>query len=180
MAYSEDYRELIENARDAMRELLKKSEPDSWLGLRNSYAEIRRALNVDDGLIERLRKRTEQEERRTLSTTHDGDRERREEAAIWKSVSKVERERVAIEMIGEGRLTLTELTHKFQEHFGFDGTIYHSQIRPIAMRLLAAGELQREAEDFQGKVRYRWFRRRGLDGPIADLERAYHDDEEAA
>jgi integrase len=48
MSYDDDYRELIEGARDAMGELLRGSTPDSWLNLRRSYGELAQVLQRDD------------------------------------------------------------------------------------------------------------------------------------
>jgi hypothetical protein len=49
------------------------------------------------------------------------------------------------------------------------------------MRMWRAGQLEREAEPFNGRhVRYRYSGKRGLEGPIAGLERVYHDDEAVA
>jgi hypothetical protein len=42
------------------------------------------------------------------------------------------------------------------------------------MRMYHHRELDRLGEPFKGKVRYRYFRR-GLEGPIVDLERAFHE-----
>jgi hypothetical protein len=71
-AYSEDYRELIEGARDAVHELLRGSTPDSWMGLRNHYTALRKAVEHDD----RDRQQEEEQEekdrqRRKLEEIHE-------------------------------------------------------------------------------------------------------------
>jgi hypothetical protein len=49
------------------------------------------------------------------------------------------------------------------------------------MRLLREGQVERQAERFnKSHTRYRYSCRRALEGPIADLDRAYRDDGEAA
>jgi len=40
------------------------------------------------------------------------------------------------------------------------------------------GQLDRAVEPYRGRMRYRYFVRRELAGPIVDLERAFHDDGE--
>jgi acetylornithine deacetylase len=53
-------------------------------------------------------------------------------------------------------------------------TIDESSIRSTVMRMYHHRELDRRGEPFKGKLRYRYFRR-GLEGPIVDLERAFHE-----
>jgi hypothetical protein len=55
--------------------------------------------------------------------------------------------------------------------------VYGNELRALVMRLFRDGQLKREAETFnKTHTRYRYFRRRGLEGPIVDLEQAYHDE----
>jgi hypothetical protein len=45
--------------------------------------------------------------------------------------------------------------------------------------MVASGQLDHVREESGSQIRSRYFRRDGLAGPIADLERVYHDDDEA-
>lgn len=48
MAYGDDFRELIADARDAVDRLLDQSRHDAWVNLRAGYGEMCRALESDD------------------------------------------------------------------------------------------------------------------------------------
>lgn len=114
----------------------------------------------------------------------------REASEAWRRVRRDERERLVSKVLGEGRLLIRELTERINAALGYpestdeDGyrsarAVYESEIRNLVVRLVRDGQLEREPEPFEGKIRYRYSRKRGLDGPIADLERAYRDDGEA-
>lgn len=185
MAYPEYYRELIDNAREAVEALLKAGAVDSWILLRSGYGEIRRAQEYDDGLIERLRKRTEQETQGGRRVREDPELlAARERQAAWRRSPKERREGLVLQVLGDERLTISELTERLEAKLNPErekyGTVYDSAVRALAMQMLAAGQLEREGEEFRGRLRYRFFRKAGLSGPIADLERVYNDDGETS
>jgi hypothetical protein len=99
--------------------------------------------------------------------------------AAWKRISKVDRDRIALELIGDDRLIIRELCYRFGERLP-DCNIYEGYVRPIVYRLLAAGELVREPEPrVPGgtAIRYRYHRNTDLSGDIADLDRTFHDEQ---
>lgn len=81
-----------------------------------------------------------------------------EESAKWGRLSREERNRQVLEAIGVGRLTITEVTKALRDQLG-EHVVYSSNVRAVITRLAAAGELDRVGESFQGKVRYRYFRK---------------------
>jgi hypothetical protein len=94
----------------------------------------------------------------------------------WRSLPWIERERLALELLGPDRLVIRELLGRFREQRS-DLDTYESDIRSVLHRLLEAREVDRKPEPRVpgGKaIRYRYFRRK-LDGPIVDLERAFHE-----
>jgi hypothetical protein len=175
-AYSEgNYRELIEGARDAVHELLVGAPPDSWMGLRRNYTELRRIIELDDQAI-KARSRTE-----TTPSAHQARRNRLDELeSVWREMPMERRESFLFQALRDERLTLREITARLNVVLDApegEFIVYQSNVRSLVMRMLRAGQLERVAETFKNKTRFRYFRKRGLDGPIVDLERAFHDDE---
>lgn len=104
-----------------------------------------------------------------------------EQRAAWRRSPIEYRENVVLNALGDERLPIGELTARVNAQLG--GTagdvVYDSGVQSLCYRLLAAGQLGREHEPTERtRPRWRYFRRRDLAGPIADLERAYHDDRE--
>lgn len=99
-------------------------------------------------------------------------RERRQE---WQRSPWAYREGALFDVLADERLTISELTERLELH-----GLYASDVRTLLRRMVERRQLEREPEPFRGKVRYRYFQRRGLEGPIADLERAFHNDGETA
>jgi hypothetical protein len=161
--YDDDYRDLIQQAHDAVRDLLDGSTHDSWLGLRVGYGQIRKELLRD----EKEREHAEWRECRNA----------------WKRIPAERRESLVLQVLGAERLIIRELASRMNNEMGWaesrPGNIHESDVRPVVRRMLHADQLERVAEPFKGSVRYRYFRKQGLDGPIAGLERAYHDTETA-
>ncbi len=169
-AYSNEYRELIEGAYDAIHKLLTESTPDSWMGLRSNYTVLRQTLERDAQEPQQEQKRYEQDE---------GERIRREQAEIrkrrdlgWKRLPRERRESALFQVLGDEGLTLRWLASRMEAGLGV--RIYESDLRYPVKRMFSEGQLERVEETFRNKPRYRYFRKRGLDGPIVDLERAYH------
>ena len=97
----------------------------------------------------------------------DANREPRE---AWGRLSAERRESLLLNMLGEERLTLAESASRMDAELGHvDGknwsAVYASDVRNLAMRMVRSGQLERVAEPFQGKVRYRYFKA-GLEQPL--------------
>ncbi|MDX6648150.1 MAG: hypothetical protein QOJ97_101 [Solirubrobacteraceae bacterium] len=93
----------------------------------------------------------------------------------WKERPPVEREHLVLNALGEDRLSLGELVPRVREQAG-DDQIWDSYLKTVVNRLIEAGELERVKErrcrgDHPSAFTNRYFRRRDLDGPIADLDR---------
>lgn len=100
--------------------------------------------------------------------------------AAWRSVPKPQRECLLLNVLGDDNLTLRELAKRLDTKVrtpecGDELIVYGDNIRPLVVCLVQAGELERAAEVFRNKPRYRYSRRRALEGPIIDLERAFND-----
>jgi hypothetical protein len=74
MAYSEDYRELVIDARNAIEQLLDDSTHDSWGTVRGAYGVLRVALERDDAERERNERAVERrrENARLASRSRNG------------------------------------------------------------------------------------------------------------
>jgi hypothetical protein len=179
MPFDDEYRELIEDARDAIRKLLDESEHDAWMWLRNGYGDLRNQLDRDD------RERAKSDSRYKVATSERLAAERdeyRQRRAVWKGLGREQRERYLLDVLRDERRTIPELTNRLEDHLqGEFGpcAVYIGDVRTVVTRMLHAGQLLPEPETFnKTHTRFRYFRKRGLDGPIADLERAYHDESE--
>jgi hypothetical protein len=111
----------------------------------------------------------------------------READEVWRQTPRERRETLLFQVLGDEALILRELTERMNGELGFPqppGTrapraVYDGSVRSLVQRMLRDGQLERESETFnKTHMRYRYFRRRGLEGPIAGLERAYRDDSE--
>ncbi len=99
----------------------------------------------------------------------------RERTAFWKKMPWADRERLALEILGEDRLTVNELTERLSAKvFALGGPELHdSKTRPLLKRMLERRELQRVPETFRkSRIRYRYYRLTELEGPIKDLNDA--------
>ena len=108
----------------------------------------------------------------------------REVKQVWKTTPRERRESLLFQVLGDGRLVIREMTDRMNRELGipegerYGGrAVYEGEVRSLATRLLRDGQLDREAETFnKTHMRYRYFRRRELEGPIAELEQAYQDE----
>jgi hypothetical protein len=105
----------------------------------------------------------------------------------WRNMPWETRERVVLAALGDDRASARELATRMNAHLGWSDLLFppinSAAARSVAMRLLARGELARETTGTRrGRTGlYEWHRKRALEGPILDLERAYnHDEREAA
>jgi hypothetical protein len=115
--------------------------------------------------VEQARDATERDEQ------HSEYLERRRS---WRQSPMAYRERVVLEALGDGRMTLGELSTGMNEALGWSANrvIYEAAASSLARRMVASGQLGREPEEFRGKVRYRYFAKRTLEGPIVALDDA--------
>jgi hypothetical protein len=184
--FADDYRVLIEDARDAVRALLEASTPESWIGLRGNYGRLLEHLADDDRNRERIAERAAAAELVAMSAEKQLRRQNEQHAAqvAWQSLSRERREAAVLDVLGDEQLTRTEIAKRLDAKLrtpecGRWGVVYVSYVRPVLERMVNARQLERETELFKNKPRHRYSRRRGLDGPIADLERRFHETGEA-
>lgn len=176
--FSDDFRDRIESAREAVLDLLRASEPDSWVSLRAGYGELRGALARDDKQRELEERKREKDERweRKLEVEDEAK-------GSWRQLSAAARESLLLQVLGDERLILRQLTDRLNAELGHPTkpvAVYQGHVRSLVMRMFGAGQLEREPETFnKTHTRYRYFRRRMVDGPIVDLERAYHEGSDA-
>lgn len=193
MAYSEDYLELIVNVEDAIRALLAESTDESWIGLRDGLREIRLAISIEDTRDRLRRGREEFVERRAarkekliadlnaLKRRPEAD-EYLEAEKAWHPMPIASKERIVIESLGDDRLPVRELAARVNKTMGGKGgpALYRAGVELVLRRLVACGEVDRvKARAGRRGVIWHYFRRRELDGPIAELERAFQDDDGA-
>jgi hypothetical protein len=100
----------------------------------------------------------------------------REARAEWESLGKERRQWVALQVLGDDRLTAREVFERVARNFN-EGAVYRSDIDPVLKRLLDAREVERVREQRGKRMLWVWSRRTALEGPIADLERALRDDD---
>lgn len=159
-----EYVELMETARDAIRALLEKSDVGSGLDIRAAYNTLERTINKQNRKADKRPERDEQQQREEWHKAR----------IAWKWTPMLERERLAIELIADRRLTVRELAGKLTEARP-DCFVYESDARSLVYRLCDAGELDRVGEEWRGRTRYRYFRKVDLEGPIVGLDRAFRD-----
>jgi hypothetical protein len=175
----EEFRELIEEARDAVRKLLDDSEHDSWVALRRGYRELRWALDLRDSAPDETAPAA-------VDAFKVAEKAANERRRAWQQMSRDQRENLLLHVLSDRQLLIRELTSRLNVELGpadrkIDRTLYDSDVRSLVMRLFREGQLERESETFnKTHMRYRYMRRRELDGPIAGLERAYRAESEAA
>lgn len=88
----------------------------------------------------------------------------------WERQPRHIRHRLVLEALGERALTARQVAERIEREHP-EGALYANQMTYVLKQLLEAGEVQREPEQFQKKLRYRWSRKTDLTGPIAGLQR---------
>lgn len=186
--YSEEYRALIEESLESMRALFDASTPDSWSSARLGYGQMRRALEDDDR--DRLREHAERAAERHVAVRERAPHMREIDAAnarldeCWKPLPHERRAVLVLDVLGEDALTVREITERLSDRFrttecGDRRILYETYVRALVRRMFLAGQLDREPERRgpvgSRAVRYRYSVRRLLTGPIADLDRRFHD-----
>lgn len=186
MPYTDDFRDLIEKTIDAADELLSGVNADAFMDLRHGYRELRLALEDDD------RERSLDEAKdllNTLKTSADREREERERRlrehrerqalrARWTNLTNERRESLVLHALADARCTALEICERVNEALGATGewsAVYGNDVERIVRQMFKAGQFERALDPRTRRRRYVYFRKRGLDGPIAELERAFHD-----
>jgi hypothetical protein len=172
MSEDEEYRDLVDAAERALYDLLVASNPDSWMTLRSGYGELKREMLRQEGTGHRARAEQIERQLRLREAIHER----------WNGLTGEARENLLLLVLGDDRLLIRELVERLNNELVPEDVtwraVYESAVRGLATRLVRTGQLERNAEPWRGRVRYRYFRRRGLSGPIADLERAFQEDDE--
>lgn len=199
MALDPEYREMIENAQKAIRPLLAGSTDDSWVWLRGGLRELRETLEADE-FETKLRQHREDFHRRwehlkaqrreirplkpSVAGTEDRTRDEHHRLkGAWMAKPIAFREGAIIEALGEGHMTVRELTDAVNAKldWGSERVLYESSVASIVRRLWKSGQLDRVGEPIgQRRVGYRYFVKREISGTVAELERAFHSDAEEA
>jgi len=164
----DDYRALAKEARDALRNVIKATEPGTGMVLHSAYTCLKRMV--------------EPEPETTVSTESEEHKEwwrrRHEQRAQWTKLSMPERNRLTLELLGEDQLTVREVMDRLRGELG-ESAVGDGDTRGVLKRLLDAEEVHRKPEhNTCGRVRYRYFRNTHLAGPIVDLERSFHEQDE--
>jgi hypothetical protein len=163
---TDDYRELVQNALDAMEALLDASYADALPDVRHVYGTLRRTA----GLSEPAEPPAEPAWRAEVRAAE----------AIRDSLTNEQRRELVREALADGGMTASELTERINAKVctpdcGIYRAFNNSIIRIVAMRMVADGEIARTAETYRGGMtRYRFSL--PLRGAIADLARALRDE----
>lgn len=149
---------------------------------------LRRALLEIQGEpldVEWAEAKAEQDKQRQAAWQQENDQYRRwleelqEWERVWKALPIAERERQVLANLGDGRLTIKQVAASFGEEAGISrGSNFMNDVVSQTMRrMFKAGRLERAVVK---RNVHCYFRPRALDGPIAELERAYNEMGEAA
>jgi hypothetical protein len=160
---SENWLELLVEARDALRKVIKEAEPGTGWALHKAYGSLQHCIDDE----------TKANERPVMESpllTQVNDNQERHRA--WKRTPMYERERIALEALAEKQLTINELAERINEAQP-ELRVYEGDIRSLVYRMRDANELDRRGERWRNKTRYRYFRRTRLEGTIAELDQAF-------
>ena len=161
----EEYAELVRDAKDALYALLRETEPGTGVALHHACGDLRRMLEEHELALAEVEKQAEQDaaraEREAMRAAYEA----------WRDLSRQERQRHVIEVVGDRRLTGGEITARLQQKIGQTRRLFPSEVRPVLDRMVRDGELDRVMEtSAKNTPRYRYFRR-PLSGEIAALDR---------
>lgn len=148
------YLELVLAAEASLRALLVRTEPGTGLALHQALAEVRQLREHEqrDADVDALRDRQSEWRRLDLPTRH----------------------RLVLTVLGDRQLTIREICEGLND-LRDDWTVYLSHVTSTVTRLHTRGELARLPDRTSGRLAYRYFHPTSLTGPIADLDRAFHD-----
>lgn len=178
-----EYTELVEAARDAMRALLARTEPGTGLRLHHAYRDLGDMLTAGA-----THERTPGEIEQDRAVPADGGEREASQGRVstWRDIPRARREALVFQVLGEDRLTIRMITERMEGELvrlGFarwDGfracAVYQTEVDPVVKRMWRHGQLERAPETFNGsRIRHRYRRPCGMEGPIADLDRALRD-----
>jgi hypothetical protein len=178
----DDYRDLIDAAHNALRDLLIATEPGTGLKLHEAMQELRamtalieHSESSDTSRMQLPRGNVDQAQR-------DADnRQHHEKKEAWRWLPFYERERSLLEVIGDDCLSVAAIDDAFREAFT-DVIVYQSGLSRMLRRMVDRGELDRvkAPSTAGGPPCWTYFRRTDLAGPIADLNRQITGDQEGA
>lgn len=153
MTDDKSYLELVLAAEASLRALLLRTEPGTGMTLHQALAEIKelREHEQRDADVGALRERQSE----------------------WRRLDLTARHRLILTVLGDQRLTIREICVGLNELR--DWTVYVSHLQSTIARLHARGDLDRVPVRVDGRRAYRYFHPTTLTGPIADLDRAFHD-----
>lgn len=153
------YLELVLAAEASLRALLLRTEPGTGVTLHQALAEIK-----------------ELREHEQRSADVGALRERQSE---WRRLDLTARHHLILGVLGDEQLTIREICVALND-LRDDWTVYLSHVQSTVTRLHARGDLARVPTRANGRRAYRYFHPTTLTGPIADLDRAFHDADGAA
>lgn len=187
MPYSEDVLEKMNDAQEAIEQLLDHFDPDAFVSLRSGYGEIRRALKADEkakalkDIREGLREVREEFDAlkgdvASAEAARRADREIQEQN--WKLTPKPVKFHWILDAIGQGPCTMSDLTDRVKASHP-DVHFWQSQIEPLAKQMMALGEVERVPTGGRGR-QPRWlYRRPAMSEDVARLDRALNEGEAA-
>ncbi len=159
VAESEEYVQACREALDALYDLLMMTEPDRGSHLRIAYSDLKKFIA-----------KNEREDPAVAKARAEEDLAEYQRRNAWKRTSFERREAYVFQFLGDERLTIGELTKRARNALHVDYDIYESMLRAQVTRMYKAGQLDREGEEWHSRIRYRYFCKRTLEGPIADLQ----------
>lgn len=172
----DNYRELQEAARDALYELLRRTEPGTGLQLHKAYAGLEAQLGRED---REEREREQREARNSERARQHAEREQYFRARLaWTGLPMAERGHRVLNIIGDERLTIRQVHEQLVPQMP-EARIYQPDVRTVIRLLHERGELDRAAEPVRpggASIRFRYFRR-AVDPKLAGLERQLNDKE---
>lgn len=156
------YLDHLEDARDALGDLLAITEPGTGIILHRAYAELKWAIEKETRDLQPA-KPTPSE----IKSEFDANR--------WiNALAMEQRERQVLQALSERPLAVSALTsHLRAAPENEELHIYESNVRVVVRKLFVAKELDRREFYVGRRLGYRYFRRTELAGPIADLQRAF-------
>jgi hypothetical protein len=182
MAKDEHYVELMIEAKDALGDMLRATEPGMGSLYHQAYAGLKQQIEEATG--ERHRgphprlPGAEGHDATEPATSHFDDYhvKNREIRRCRRDFTRPQRERFILEQLGDEGLTTGEIAERFSKHHPELG-LYPGHIQPIVADMFKNRELRREPTGLSGpNPRWRYFRNATLEGPIADLDRQLQED----
>lgn len=184
----EQFRELVAGTCDAIDELLlfRGASHDAFPNLRRGWRELRDWLDTY-GRYEQAKMKVERAataaagQTETKTTWEAEQQGRKEIQNHWRRMPREARENLLLHVLADDCLPNAELTSRLNRALGVDPrwlpAVSDTVVRQHAMAMVATGQVTRTMGQATGFNRDVWhFQRCGkLDGPIAELEQAFHD-----